>query len=102
MACWRFVTCSGSADLALIANASAPDAARTDAKSITSYLAGGDGQLDIDGDGDRRALTDGLLLIRYLFGFTGDALITGAVGDNAERTTSAEIEAYIGARLPAQ
>ena len=92
----------GFSGSALIANASAPDATRTDAESITSYLAGGDGQLDIDGDGDRRALTDGLLLIRYLFGFTGDALITGAVGDNAERTTSAEIEAYIGARLPAQ
>jgi len=92
----------GFSGSALVANASAPDAARTDAESITSYLAGGDGQLDIDGDGDRRALTDGLLLIRYLFGFTGDALITGAVGDNAERTTSAEIEAYIGARLPAQ
>ena len=42
-------------------------------------------ELDIDGDGEAKALTDGLLLIRQLFGFTGSALTSGAVGENAER-----------------
>ena len=47
-----------------------------------------------------QCLTDGLLLIRYLFGFTGDSLISGAIGDGAERDTAEEVEAYIEARLP--
>ena len=59
-----------------------------------------DNQMDIDGSGDVMALTDGLLLIRYLFGFRGDSLISGAVGTDATRTTSSEIEDYIKARVP--
>lgn len=47
-----------------------------------------------------KALTDGLLLIRYLFGFTGESLIQGAIGSGASRTTSEEIEAYISERIP--
>ncbi len=35
--------------------------------------------LDIDGNGSVAPLTDGLLVLRYLFGFTGATLITGAV-----------------------
>ena len=54
----------------------------------------------IDGSGDVTALTDGLLLIRYFFGFRGDSLICGAVGTDATRTTSSEIEDYIKARVP--
>lgn len=42
--------------------------------------------LDFDGDGRVGALTDGLLLLRYLYGFDGEALTTGAVGDDAVRT----------------
>ena len=42
-------------------------------------------KLDIDGDGESKPLTDGLLLIRYLFGFSGDSLISGAIGTGAER-----------------
>ena len=35
--------------------------------------------VDADGDGLYLALTDGLLLLRFSFGFTGATLITGAV-----------------------
>jgi len=59
------------------------------------------GVFDIDGNGQSKALTDGLLLIRYLFGFTGDALTSGAIGDGATRETSEAIEAYISDRVPA-
>jgi hypothetical protein len=45
---------------------------------------------------------DGLLLIRYLFGFTGDSLISGAIGEGAERDTAEEVEAYILERIPVQ
>ena len=57
---------------------------------------------DIDGDGESKPLTDGLLLIRYLFGFSGDSLISGAIGDGAERDTAEEVEAYIKERVPVQ
>ena len=56
---------------------------------------------DIDGDGESKALTDGLLLIRYLFGFTGDSLVSGAISEGAERETAEEVEAYIRERVPA-
>lgn len=57
---------------------------------------------DIDGDGESKALTDGLLLIRYLFGFTGDSLISGAIEEGAERDTAEAVEAYIQERIPVQ
>ena len=57
-------------------------------------------ELDIDGDGESKPLTDGLLLIRYLFGFSGDSLISGAIGTGATRRTAAEVGAYIKARVP--
>ena len=49
-------------------------------------LADADSELDIDGNGESKALSDGLLLIRYLFGFTRDALIVGAIGEGATKT----------------
>ena len=51
--------------------------------------------MDIDDDGTTQALTDGLLLIRYLFGFRGDALISNAIGQGATRTDAATIEAHL-------
>jgi hypothetical protein len=49
---------------------------------------------DIDGNGQVDALTDGLLVIRYLFGLRGDALITGSVANDCSRCTVLEIETY--------
>jgi hypothetical protein len=52
--------------------------------------------LDIDGDGECDALTDGLLGLRYLFGFRGAVLVTGAVDvANCTRCDAASIEAYL-------
>ena len=42
--------------------------------------------IDIDGDQSYSALTDGLLILRYLFGMTGPALTSGALGTNAPLT----------------
>ena len=44
--------------------------------------------------------TDGLMLIRYLFGLRGPALIANAIGAGAARTTAAAIEAYIQTIMP--
>ena len=56
--------------------------------------------VDIDGNGRADALTDGLLMIRYLFGLRGAALTAGAVDSAATRKTAADIEAYIQSLLP--
>ena len=75
---------------------------RGSSDAIATYLKDADSQLDIDGDGEAKPLTDGLLLIRYLFGFSADSLISGAIGTGATRDTAEEVEAYIQARMPVQ
>ena len=55
---------------------------------------------DIDGNGTQDALTDGLLILRYSFGLTGDSLISGVVAEDATRTTAEEIEAYLATLMP--
>ena len=42
---------------------------RSSASSISDYLNQTESEFDIDGSGDVEPLTDGLLLIRYLFDF---------------------------------
>lgn len=59
----------------------------------------GDG-IDVDGNGSYAATTDGLLLMRYLLGVRGNALIADAVGAGATRTTASQIEAYIASLMP--
>ena len=58
------------------------------------------GSIDIDGNGEFDALTDGLLLLRGMFGLTGDALTSGAVGLGAIYSSSAEIEDRINTLGP--
>ena len=53
------------------------------------------GSLDIDGNAQYDALTDGLLLLRGMFGLDGDALVTGTVASDAAYTTSVDIESRI-------
>ena len=85
---------------ALTAGALGSNAKRTTSEDIGAYLGSATTELDIDGDEEAKALTDGLLLIRQLFGFTGNALISGAVGETAERGTASLIQSYIAQRLP--
>ena len=84
----------------LTSGAVSSDASRDSSDTIASYLTDADSQLDIDGDGESKPLTDGLLLIRYLFEFSGDSLISGAIGSGAERDTADEVEAYKAERVP--
>jgi hypothetical protein len=51
--------------------------------------------LDVDGNGSFGALTDGLLILRFAFGFTGATLIGGAVGPGCTRCDAPAIAAYI-------
>jgi hypothetical protein len=54
---------------------------------------------DIDANGAIEPLTDGLLVLRYLFGFRGATLISGAVAPNCTRCTAIAIEAFIAAKV---
>jgi len=54
---------------------------------------------DIDADGEVTALTDGLLILRFLFGFSGESLTMGATSDSGKRLDADEIEEYLDKRL---
>jgi hypothetical protein len=87
----------------LINGVVAPNATRTMAEEIQNYLFNGlpDGNLphnemlDVDGNGIAQGSTDGILIARYLFGFSGDTLINGVIGSGATRTTANEIETFL-------
>jgi hypothetical protein len=56
--------------------------------------------LDVDGNGQVTPLTDGLLVLRFEFGFSGAVLVTGAVDlVGCTRCTAPSIEAYLQAML---
>ena len=79
----------------LIRDAVAVDARDTTAPEIQAYLDEVKAEFDVDGNGRLEALTDGVLIIRSLFGLTGEPLIRGALATDATRRTADEIEAYL-------
>ena len=50
---------------------------------------------DVDENLEAQPLTDGLLVIRHLFGFSGDSLTSGAVSGEASRGSSDAIAGYL-------
>jgi hypothetical protein len=50
--------------------------------------------LDIDGSGDVNALTDGLLILRSLFGFSDEALTNNLAGD-CENCDATSVNNYV-------
>ena len=65
--------------------------------ALDEFLAGTipSGSLDIDGNAQYDALTDGLLLLRGMFGLDGSALVTGTIASDATYTESVDIESRI-------
>jgi hypothetical protein len=57
--------------------------------------------LDIDGDQTINPLSDGLILLRYLFGFDDESLIDGVVHPDGSRQTLDEIKDYMNGYIPA-
>ena len=80
---------------ALISAAVGPNCSRCDAPTIKVYLNGLGLTLDVDGNGTPAPLTDGLLMLRYMFGFTGTALTTGATAVDCSRCDAAMIIPYL-------
>jgi hypothetical protein len=68
---------------------------RCDATAIKTYTDGLVPLVDVDGNGATAPLTDGLLVLRRLFGFGGATLTTGAVGGGCTRCTAVPIEGYL-------
>lgn len=67
-------------DDALTAGAIASGANRNSPDAITNYLdEARDIMLDVDGNGNADAITDGILMIRYMFGIRGSSMISGAL-----------------------
>ena len=85
---------------ALTANALGATALRKDPVAIVAYLDGMRAALDVDNNGTVDALTDGTLILRYLFGLRGAALINGAVGAGATPGAIGAIEGRIQAMMP--
>jgi hypothetical protein len=79
----------------LISGAIGQNCTRCDAASVIVYLDSIETSLDIDGNLSLSALTDGLLILRYLFEFTGATLTTGAVGPGCTRCDAASILSYL-------
>ena len=71
----------------------AMDADGDGVSNLEEFLAGTPpfGSIDVDGNSQYDALTDGLLLLRSMFGLTDEALISGTVGSDAIYTTSDDI-----------
>ena len=81
----------------LTAGALGGGATRTSSDDILAHISSNLARLDVDRNNATQPLTDGVLAVRYLFGFRGSALINGAVGANAVATTSTAIEANLAA-----
>jgi hypothetical protein len=86
----------------LINSAVANDATVKDSATIEAYLeaAKTDPAFDVDDNGKADALTDGLLIIRYLFNIKGPNLINSAVANEAQRVGSDEVQAFMDQYIP--
>jgi hypothetical protein len=57
------------------------------------------GPLDVDANGKVSALSDGLIIIRYLFQFRDDVMIRGAIASDALITDPSTIESHLDSLL---
>ena len=79
----------------LISGVVANDAVYKSSGEIEARIAALGDRIDIDNDDRIDALTDGLLILRYLFELSGDTLTAGVVSDGAQRSNAADIESYL-------
>ena len=85
----------GLTDTALINGALASNATYTTGPEIASEISGLGNSIDIDGNGSADALTDGLMILRYLFGLRDDVLISGVIASDATLSDASDIAAKI-------
>ena len=90
----------GLTGTSLTSGAIGPSPLRSTPADVALYLDGIRFSLDVDGNAQADALTDGLMLIRYLFRLRGPTLISGAIGAGATRAVSQDIENYLQSLMP--
>jgi len=74
---------------------------RTDANTIAETVAlCRDALFDVDANGKVDALTDGVVILRYLSGFRDDPLVDGAVDPSGTRTDPYEVTAFLERLFP--
>ena len=83
----------------LTSGATGLGASRSSPEVVRDFLLTNAAELDVDGDSETDALTDGLLILRYLFGFRGDTLISAALSGSASRSEASDIESYLSSRI---
>ena len=85
----------GLTGAALTSGATADDAMFASSGDLAQRYDSALNLLDIDGNEQLDALTDGLLILRFLFGLRGEELVSQATADDAARSTPQEIEDYL-------
>ncbi|MDG1308202.1 MAG: hypothetical protein P8P22_08665, partial [Porticoccaceae bacterium] len=85
----------------LISNAVASDAVYKTSDEVASRIDMLGDLVDIDGNGSVDALTDGLMILRYLFNLRGDVLINDVIASDATVKTAEDVEAKIESLMPA-
>ena len=84
----------------LISDAVASDAVYKTSGEVASRIDMLGDLVDIDGNGTVDALTDGLVILRYLFNLRGDVLINDVIASDAMVKTAEDVEAKIEALIP--
>ena len=85
----------------LISDAVASDAVYKTSGEVASRIDMLGDLVDIDGNGTVDALTDGLVILRYLFNLRGDVLINDVIASDATVKTAEDVEAKIEQLIPA-
>jgi hypothetical protein len=85
---------------ALVAGAVAAGAQRN-AGQIETYLGTLGAALDVDGSHVADAQTDGVVILRRMFGATGPSLVRASIAAGAERTTPEAVTSYLNGYMPA-
>ena len=89
---WGF----GFSGSTLLDDAVDPGCTYCTSQQVIGHLQSMENELDIDDDGETDSLTDGLLLMRWSFGFRGQSLVQGAVDlSDCRRCTAASIAIYL-------
>ena len=91
----------GLTEGALISGAVDSDGDYTSSEDIAARIEMLAGLVDIDGNGRVDALTDGLVILRYLFGLRDDVLVNGVIASDATVTSAEDIGAKIESLMPA-
>jgi len=90
----------GFSGMTLINGAVSAEAIYASPEAIAERIDAFSEGFDVDANGETKALSDGLMIIRRLFGFSGETLVGGAVAPDATRTDPKEIADYIDSLSP--